>query len=82
MITSYPPLSREYARDYQAGYVAGERGSEGALERADARGASHAWYDGYHDAAAGREKWTYREWRIKGCDSGCGYECPETGHVQ
>ena len=67
--------TREYARDYHAGWVVAERADPGALERADIRGVSHAWYDGYHDAAAGRPKWTYREWRRNGCDANCGYEC-------
>lgn len=37
----------------------------GALDRADQRGEPEAWYDGYLDAAAGREKWHLRD-----CD-GC-----------
>jgi hypothetical protein len=55
-----PRNTPEYARDYQLGWAAGERISDGALDRADARGVSHAWYDGYADSAAGRRKWHLR----------------------
>lgn len=74
-IRKFDPNSREYARDYQAGWRASENYTDGTLDRADSRGASDAWYDGYHDSAAGREKWIYREWRRNGCDAGCGYAC-------
>ena len=50
----------EYNRDYQKGWAASMRLSDGALDRADQRGVSHAWYDGYMDNAAGREKWHLR----------------------
>lgn len=75
VIRSVDPDSREYTRDYTNGYTVGLRGTEGALEAADGRNVSHAWYDGYHDAAAGRDKWTYRTWRRNGCDANCGYAC-------
>lgn len=67
-IRQVPPDTAEYARDYENGWSAGERGSEGSLERADHRDVSHAWYDGYHDAAAGREKWAWRQARLDGFD--------------
>lgn len=75
VIRDVAPDSREYSRDYANGYSVGLRGTEGALEAADGRNVSHAWYDGYHDAAAGRDKWTYRTWRRNGCDANCGYTC-------
>lgn len=74
-IRTVDPFSREYARDYTNGWNVSENWTEGCLERADAREVSHAWYDGYHDSAAGRPKWTYRTWRRNGCDSDCGYQC-------
>lgn len=82
MIHEFDPNTPEYSREYRAGYIAGERGAEGALERADARNVSNAWYDGYHDAAAGREKWTYRTWRRNGCDASCGYGHEMNGHIE
>jgi hypothetical protein len=45
----------EYRRDYQRGWRASSAG--GSLDRADARREPDAWYDGYLDLAAGREKW-------------------------
>ena len=74
-ITTIDPSTREYSRDYSAGWRASESGSDGALDRADRRGVSHAWYDGYSDSAAGRDKWTFRTWRRNGCDSNCGFTC-------
>jgi hypothetical protein len=78
------PHTKEYARDYSNGWAASARPSEGsALERADGRGVSHAWYDGYSDMACGREKWTWRTWRRNGCTSNCGDVCngPHKGEV-
>ena len=46
-----------YKADYNRGWAASGRASDGALSRADARGEPHAWYDGYADLAAGRAKW-------------------------
>jgi hypothetical protein len=57
---------REYARDYELGWRSGMRCTEGALGAADRRNVSHAWYDGYLDAAAGRAKWTWRATRLGG----------------
>jgi hypothetical protein len=56
-ITRLAKGSPEYKRDYRLGWAASERGTEGALDRADGRNVSHAWYDGYMDSACGREKW-------------------------
>lgn len=77
-IRTIDPTSPEYARDYRNGWHVGMRATDGALERADDRNVSHAWYDGYHDAAAGRAMWTYRTWRLNGCDDACGYACNGT----
>lgn len=78
-IRTVDPHSKQYDRDYLNGWNADLRQLastsyqvESALERADARGVSHAWYDGYHDSAASREKWTYRTARR------LGYDCAET----
>lgn len=43
-----------YTRGWRASMYA--TGST-VLDNADARGEPGAWYDGYFDAAAGREKW-------------------------
>lgn len=43
-------------RDYRNGWNASLRGSANALESADQRGVSTAWYDGYFDHATGRDK--------------------------
>jgi hypothetical protein len=72
IIRHLDPHSAEYAKDYSLGWKAGERageGVEGVLDRADARNVSHAWYDGYHDQAAGREKFAYRTARRLGFES-------------
>lgn len=59
------PLSIEekdavtYSKDYERGWRAASRG-DGQLDKADARGEVPAWYDGYHDRAAGRSKWSAR----------------------
>lgn len=74
-IRTDPPDSDAYRLAYANGWIVGVRATEGALERADARGVSHAWYDGYMDAATGRPRWTYRYWRRNGCDATCGYDC-------
>lgn len=66
------PRTAEYARDYQLGWAASRRNSPNALENADIREVSHAWYDGYLDYAAGRMKWTWRVVRTNG---------PLCGHV-
>ena len=52
-------MTPEYKRDYNRGWRSSSNysGSDGMLDRADARGESDAWYDGYYDHAAGREKW-------------------------
>jgi hypothetical protein len=65
MIERLDPSSAAYRRDYNNGWDTSARGADDALDRADARGVSHAWYDGYHDQAAGRPKWHLRDCR--GC---------------
>jgi hypothetical protein len=49
-------LSAEYKAWYNRGWRASAR-ENATLERGDAIGAPDAWYDGYLDYAAGREKW-------------------------
>lgn len=49
--------SDDYAKHYNRGWAAGNRGGD-VLDKADSRGEPEAWYDGYHDAAGGRPKWT------------------------
>jgi hypothetical protein len=73
MIRTIDPRSEQYSRDYRAGWRASQnltedRDGRTALERADARGVSHAWYDGYHDGAAGRSMYTYRAARRLGVE--------------
>lgn len=81
LIRNVDPHLREYAHDYAAGWNVSQRAAVGALERADGRDVSHAWYDGYDDYACGRAKWTYRAWRRRGCDATCADACGERGHV-
>ena len=45
---------KEYKRQYARGWRAS--GVEGALDRADFRNEPSAWYDGYLDEAAGRNR--------------------------
>jgi hypothetical protein len=48
---------KEYKRQYARGWNCSARGTEGALERMDWREPNNsAWYDGYHDDAAGRDR--------------------------
>lgn len=68
LIRSVDPESAEYVRDYRNGWNVSLCGDEGALERADDRNVSSAWYDGYMDVACGRPKWTYRKARRLGID--------------
>lgn len=53
----------EYARDYMAGWKASTRvGLTGNPSRKFEEGrTTRAWEDGYHDQAAGREKWHLRD---------------------
>src|SRR5262249_50824914 len=65
-IRHLPANSPEYAREYNNGWRASQRCTEGALDRADDRDVSHAWYDGYEDYAIGNAKWTKRNERLAG----------------
>jgi hypothetical protein len=65
-IRSIPADSAEYARDYNNGWRVSQRCAEGALDRADERNVSHAWYDGYEDYALGNAKWTKKDERLAG----------------
>lgn len=47
----------EYRTAYNRGWKAGLNTGSFTLDRADTRGEPDAWYDGYYDQAAGREKW-------------------------
>jgi len=77
MTIAHAETLADYQRDYRNGWNASERygtstasnsvnAFETPLDRADARGASHAWYDGYHDNAAGRDRWHLLN--CQGCD--------------
>jgi hypothetical protein len=57
-------LSAEYKRWYNRGWRY-SGGSAATLEHGDATNAPDAWYDGYLDYAAGREKWHLP--RCRGC---------------
>lgn len=62
----------EYRKAYKRGWASAQRGI-GGLDRADARNEVDAWYDGYLDAAAGREKWHLRDCEAHhNNDGGCG----------
>lgn len=69
----------EYRAAYERGWRASRRYLQSTsyqvftpLERADERGEPTAWYDGYADESAGREKW-----HLLTCQ-GC-YEHPAAG---
>jgi hypothetical protein len=68
-------MTRADTPAYRAAYERGWRNSKSesaSLDRADARGEPEAWYDGYLDYAADREKWHLL--RCIGC-----YEHPAAG---
>lgn len=51
-------LDAEYKRWYTKGWrYSGSDSDSVSLEHGDAMNAPDAWYDGYLDYAAGREKW-------------------------
>lgn len=58
-----PSTARENTPQYRADYIRGWKAGVniGALDRADDRNEPDAWYDGYLDYAAGREKWHRRD---------------------
>lgn len=71
--TTLKNIDPKVLRDYRNGWRVSVNVADGALERADARGVSDAWYDGYSDAACGREKY-HRLF----CDSMTGHDyCDE-----
>lgn len=53
----------EYVRNYERGWKAGARTND--LTRADKRGESSAYYDGFSDRSIGEPKWTRTEERDK-----------------
>lgn len=60
------PRLRKQSSDYDSyaynqGWATSERGSEGALDRADARNVKDEWYDGYFDHTNGRPKYYTRD---------------------
>jgi len=60
-VQNIDPNIRKYATEYNRGWRANDNAD------IDAAGStSDAWYDGYHDAAAGRLKWTWRKARLAG----------------
>lgn len=58
METKVQSIDSEYRKAYNRGWRSSlySEGS-GVLDGADGRGEPDAWYDGYYDAGAGREKW-------------------------
>jgi hypothetical protein len=46
-------VTAQNRKDYRRGWKSGMTGSVNALERADARSETEAWYRGYTDAACG-----------------------------
>lgn len=65
---------KAYERDYNRGWRAAiNRSTDGALDKADKVKEPEAWYDGYFDGAAGREKWHLRDCdRHHNLPGGCG----------
>lgn len=55
------PKTQKYATEYNRGWKANDNADIDAVGST-----SDAWYDGYHDAAAGRAKWTWRKARKAG----------------
>ena len=47
----------EYKRSYNRGWRASQGPADDPLGDADGRGEPDAWYEGYEDDAAGRQKW-------------------------
>lgn len=52
-----PQYRKAYNRGWKAAQNPKETSQGSPLERADLRGESQAWYDGYYDYAADRERW-------------------------
>jgi hypothetical protein len=50
-------MTDEYRRWYERGWRYSSTSPNATLEHGDRMNAPDAWYDGYLDAAAGREKW-------------------------
>jgi hypothetical protein len=67
------PADADYKAAYNRGWKAGNSGADFCLDNADGRGEPHAWYDGYHDAAACRPKWHLAHCGAHhNSDGGCG----------
>jgi hypothetical protein len=60
-----------YRKHYNRGWRSSQGTADGALDRADSRNEPDAWYDGYLDYAAGRQKYHSQQ-----CRAG-GIECSE-----
>jgi hypothetical protein len=88
-IHSIPADSAEYAKDYNNGWRVSQRAADwdgnglSPLERADERGVSNAWYDGFEDYACGHDKWRKRQERLDGDHEPetMAYDCPCCGTV-
>lgn len=52
-----PPDDPDYVAAYNRGWRSALAEGGFPLDNADARNEPSAWYDGYYDHAAGREKW-------------------------
>lgn len=67
--------SDAYKKAYLRGWRTSQKGSQNsALDNADGRGEPGAWYDGYHDYADSRPKWT-----LMNFDSAEAYEASLAG---
>lgn len=64
----WPPFETKGYRDaYTRGWKVSERCLDDfPLDSADSRGEPESWYDGYFDAAAGRDKWHIPWCRFEG----------------
>lgn len=72
-------IPKDYKSWYDKGWNYSNNSADPSLEHGDKRGYPDSWYDGYHDASAGRPKyylyfdrkapsdvkqhWMFRNWR-------------------
>lgn len=50
-------MDSQYKKWYDKGWKYSETAADPSLEHGDRKGYPEAWYDGYHDSAAGRKKY-------------------------